>query len=88
MDAAGDRLMKEFREVVAAAEELLGATSGEGAERIQEMRERTEEALRKARTRIEGTGRELEAQVRDHPLAALGIAAALGLVLGILLARK
>jgi len=88
MDAAGDKLMQEFREVVAAAEELLNATSGEYAEHIQEMRGRTEEALRKARARVEGAGRELEVQVREHPLAALGIAAIVGLVLGILLARK
>lgn len=88
MDAAGDKLMQEFREVVAAAEELLNATSGESAEHIQEMRGRTEEALRKARARVEGAGRELEAQVREHPLASLGLAAIVGLVLGILLARK
>jgi ElaB/YqjD/DUF883 family membrane-anchored ribosome-binding protein len=88
MDAASGRLMDEFREVVSAAEELLGATSGESAQRIEEMRGRTEEALRKARARIEGAGRQLEEQVREHPLAAVGIAAVAGLVLGILLARK
>jgi len=88
MEAAGDKLIEEFREVVAAAEELLNATSGGDAERIQEMRGRTEEALRKVRARMEGAGRQLEQQVRDNPLAAVGIAAAAGLVLGILLARK
>ena len=70
MDAPGDRLMQEFRDVLAAAEELLGSTSGESAERIREMRNRTEEAI------------------RNHPLAALGVAAGIGLVLGLLLARK
>ena len=88
MDAASDKLMDEFREVVAAAEELLKAASGEDAERMQELRGRAEEALRKARARIEGAGFQLEAQVRDHPLAAVGIAAVVGLVVGILLARK
>ena len=88
MEAAGDKLIEEFREVVAAAEELLNATSGGDAERIQEMRGRTEEALRKVRARMEGAGRQLEQQVRDNPFAAVGIAAAAGLVLGILLARK
>jgi len=88
MEAAGDKLIEEFREVVAAAEELLNATSGGDAERIREMRGRTEEALRKVRARMEGAGRQLEQQVRDNPFAAVGIAAAAGLVLGILLARK
>ena len=87
MDAASDKLMDEFREVVAAAEELLNAASGD-PERMQELRGRAEEALRKARARIEGAGFQLEAQVRDHPLASVGIAAGVGLVVGLLLARK
>lgn len=70
MDAPGERLMQELRDVLTAAEELLSANSGESAERIKEMRNRTEEAIRK------------------HPLAALGVAAGIGLVLGLLLARK
>jgi ElaB/YqjD/DUF883 family membrane-anchored ribosome-binding protein len=88
MDAASDKLMEEYREVIAAAEELLNAASGADGERMQELRGRAEEALRKARARLEGAGFQLEAQVRDHPLAAVGIAAVVGLVVGILLARK
>ena len=88
MDAANDKVMEELRAVVAAAEELLGATGGEAGERLQEVRARTEEALREARSRLEGAGRELEEQVRSHPLAALAIAGALGVVLGVLIARK
>jgi ElaB/YqjD/DUF883 family membrane-anchored ribosome-binding protein len=86
MDAASDKLTDEFREVLAAAEELLNA--GADPERIQELRGRTEEALRKARARMEGAGRQLEQHVRDNPFAALAVAAAAGLVAGILLARK
>jgi ElaB/YqjD/DUF883 family membrane-anchored ribosome-binding protein len=88
MDAAGDKLMEEYREVIAAAEELLNAAAGADGERMQELRGRAEEALRKARARLEGASFQLEAQVRDHPLAAVGIAAVIGLVVGILLARK
>jgi len=88
MDAASDKLTEEFREVLAAAEELLSATTGADPERLQELRGRTEEALRKARARMEGASRQLEEQVRDHPFASLGVAAAVGLVIGILLARK
>jgi ElaB/YqjD/DUF883 family membrane-anchored ribosome-binding protein len=87
MDAAGDKLMQELREVVAAAEELLAAAQP-SAERMKEMRERADEALRGARERLESAGGELEDQVRKHPYAALGIAAAVGLVLGVLVSRK
>jgi ElaB/YqjD/DUF883 family membrane-anchored ribosome-binding protein len=88
MEAAGDKLMQELRDVVAAAEELLAATGSENAERIKEIRDRTATALQGARERLEGAGSEIEERVRQHPYAALGIAAAVGLVVGILLTRK
>ena len=88
MEAPSDKLMKELRDVVSAAEELLAAAGGENAERLREIRDRAEVALRGARERLEGAGEELEDRVRKHPYAALGIAAAVGLVIGILLSRK
>jgi ElaB/YqjD/DUF883 family membrane-anchored ribosome-binding protein len=88
MDAAGDKLMSELRAVVAAAEELLAAAGNESSERLNELRGRAEEALREARAQLESAGEEIEDQVRRHPFAALGIAAAVGLVIGVLLARK
>ena len=88
MDSAGDKLLAELRAVVAAAEELLAAAGTESAERVNELRGRAEEALRGARARPEGAGDEIEQQVKRHPFAALGIAAAVGLVIGVLLSRK
>jgi ElaB/YqjD/DUF883 family membrane-anchored ribosome-binding protein len=88
MDAAGDKLMNELRDVVAAAEELLAAAGSGNAERLKEIRDRAEVALQGARERLEGAGEEIEDRVRQHPYAALGIAAAVGLVIGILLSRK
>ena len=75
MEGAGDKLMQELRDVVAAAEEMLAA--GADSERVKEIR-----------ARLEGAGEQLEARVRKHPYAALGIAAGVGLIIGILLARK
>jgi len=88
MDAAGDKLMNELRDVVAAAEELLAAAGSGNAERLKEIRDRAEVTLQGARERLEGAGEEIEDRVRKHPYAALGIAAAVGLVIGILLSRK
>lgn len=87
MDAATEQLMRELRDVVAAAEALLAAGTP-SAERMAEIRGRAEEALRGARVQFEGAQGELENTVRKHPLAAVGIAAALGLVIGVLLSRK
>jgi len=74
-ETAGDKLMQELRDVVAAAEEMLA--TGADSERVREIR-----------ARLEGAGDELEARVRKHPYAALGIAAGVGLIIGILLTRK
>ena len=49
MDAAGDKLMNELRDVVAAAEELLAAAGSGNAERLKEIRNRAEVALQGAR---------------------------------------
>ena len=87
MEAAADKLLKELREVVAAAEHLLAAP-GASAEHLREIRDRAEQAFRGAREHLEPAVGELEDQVRRHPLAALGIAAGVGLVVGLLLARK
>ena len=83
-----DKFMKDLRAVMAEAEELLRATAGEAAPKVQEVRARAEESLRAAREHLKGAGAELEGQVRAHPWAAVGIAAAIGLVAGVLLARK
>ena len=76
METAND-LMDALRAVIADAEELLRATADQAGPRVQEARER-----------LGGAGRQLDAQVREHPWAAVGIAAGLGLLAGILLSRK
>ena len=81
-------LMDDLRAMIADAEELLRATADQAGPQVQEVRERAEQSLRNARERLEGTGRQLDAQVREHPWAAVGIAAGIGLLVGILLARK
>lgn len=83
-----NRMLDDLRALIADAEELLRATADQNGPRVQEARERAEESLRNARERLEGAGRELDARVREHPWAAVGVAAGLGLVIGILLGRK
>ena len=85
---AANNFMNDLRAVIADAEELLRATAGTSGPRVQEVRERAEETLRAAREHLKGAGAELDSQVRANPWAAIGIAAAVGLVAGILLSRK
>ena len=83
-----DNMMKDLKAVIADAEELLRATADQAGPKIEEVRARAEESLRAAREHLKGAGAELDGQGRAHPWAAVGIAAAIGLVAGVLLARK
>ena len=94
-----ERLMRDLRNVVADAEELLKATAAQTGERVDKVRAKAEESLRTARNRLQEMGdnaqtqareaaREVEQQVRENPWTAVGIAAGVGLVLGILIGRR
>jgi len=81
-------MMNDLKAVIADAEELLRATASDAGPKIQEVRERAEESLRIAREHLKGAGAELDSKVRENPWAAVGIAAGVGLIVGILLSRK
>jgi ElaB/YqjD/DUF883 family membrane-anchored ribosome-binding protein len=80
--------MKDLKAVVNDAEDLIKITAGQGGEQIARIRARAEESVRTARARIKDVGGDLDEQVRENPWTAVGIAAGIGLVLGVLLARK
>ena len=95
MQATSDNLVQDLRAVIGDAEELLKATAGQTGERIERVRTRAEQSVRSARERLQAAGEdvqdaahELNGRVHDNPWAAVGIAAGVGLVAGILLARK
>lgn len=83
-----DNMMNDLKAVIADAEELLRATADQAGPRIEEVRARAEESLRAAREHLSSAGAELDTQVRANPWAAVGIAAGVGLIIGILLSRK
>lgn len=93
--ASTDQLVADLRAVVRDAEELLQATAGQGSAQFDELRARAEQSLGAARARLQEAGeeareaaREIDGRVRANPWAAVGIAAAAGLLLGMLLGRK
>lgn len=75
--ATTEKLMEDLRAVVRDAESLLQAVAAESGERLEGAGDSAREAAR-----------EIEDQVRRNPWAAVGVAAAVGLVLGLLLGRK
>jgi len=95
MKATPDKLMKDLHTVVVDAEELLKATAGQTGERIEKVRARAEGSVRDARERLQAAGQDVHAaasdlndRVHENPWAAVGIAAGIGVIAGILLARK
>ena len=94
-----EKLMEDLRAVVTDAEELLKATANQTGERISAARGKAEESLKAAKARlaeqeavviakINAAAKATEDYVRANPWKGVGIAAAIGLVLGILVARR
>lgn len=94
-----DKLVEDLKVVVRDAEALLRATSAQTGEKIQEVRARAEESLKQARTRLTEVedqayqrAKELadstEVYVRENPWQSLGIAAGVGILVGLLLSRR
>jgi ElaB/YqjD/DUF883 family membrane-anchored ribosome-binding protein len=94
-----DQLLADLKTVMNDAEALLRATSTQTGEKIQEVRARAEESLRQAKQRLstiedEALRRAREVAdatdeyVRDNPWQSVGIAAGVGLLVGLLLTRR
>ncbi len=97
--ATTQKLKQDLQVVVADAEELLKATATQTGERIEKARARAEDSLRAARARINETAAmigenartaaySVDDQVHKHPWATAGIAAGVGLLVGLLIARR
>jgi len=94
-----DKLKEDLRTVKADMEELLKATASQTRERIAAARVKAGESLRLAQARLAEAQAAVVAKtkvgvkitddyVRANPWNAVGIAAAFGFVLGMLLARR
>ena len=96
---AGSRMAGDIRTVIADGEDLLEAAAEVSGEGFAVARKTFEEKLEGARARLAsasraaiGTARQTVAATDDYvhasPWAAIGMAAAAGLVIGFLVARR
>jgi ElaB/YqjD/DUF883 family membrane-anchored ribosome-binding protein len=94
-----EKLVSDLKVVVSDAEELLRATAGAAGEKVGELRERITLRLRDAKERLadaevalvdktKAAARATDDFVHDEPWKAVGVAAALGLALGVLIGRR
>lgn len=97
--AKDDRASASLRALVDDAQQLLEATSRAGDESVESVRRRLRDEVRHLRTRFDeieadagarlrAAARRTDHAVHDHPYGAMGAAAVLGLLLGVLIARR
>ena len=94
-----DALVKDFSDVLAEAETLLKQASKETGERATDLRSQVESKLRSAKTRLselqddaldnaKAAARVTDDYVRDNPWQAIGVAAAIGFLVGLVVSRR
>lgn len=94
-----DKLVQDMRVVIADAEELLRATASQAGEKITIARERINDSLHQVKVKLaeaeavvaehaKQAARYTDEYVHENPWRAIGIAAGVGLLLGMLIARR
>jgi ElaB/YqjD/DUF883 family membrane-anchored ribosome-binding protein len=97
-EVSKEKLMQDLRQVVTDAEELLRATAGVGGEKVSAARERIQDNLAAAKMRlneaealvVEKTkyaAKATDEYVHDNPWRAIGVAASVGVIVGMLIGR-
>ena len=87
-DTNTEKFMHDMRAAVIDAEELIKATAGQAGERVEKVRARAEESLKAARERLLAAGEEMNEQAKSHPWTTAGLAAGIGLLIGLLIGRR
>ncbi len=99
MEVTREKLVSDLKLLLSDAEELLRATANEAGEKVTTARQRLEQSLQEGRKTLaetqdlvldqaKGAAKAADVYVRENPWNAVGIAAGIGLVLGLLLRRS
>jgi ElaB/YqjD/DUF883 family membrane-anchored ribosome-binding protein len=99
VDVNKEKLVADFKVVVADAEALLRATASDAGEKVAAAREKIQSSLVDAKVQLaraeaaivdktRQAARVTDEYVHDNPWKAVGISACVGLVIGVLIARR
>lgn len=94
-----EKLMADLRLLVSDAEKLLDATAGQASEASAEVRHRIQATLAQARSslgqlqesavaRAKAAGKATDEYVHENPWKSIGVVAAVGLLVGIVIGRR
>ena len=98
-DVTKDKLVADLKMVISDAEELLLATAAQAGEKASAARARITESLKVAKEKLvsaegialdkaKAAARATDDYVHENPWAAVGVGAAVGLVIGMLISRR
>jgi len=98
-EVSKEQLIEDFKGAVVDAEALLKATANQGGEKLVEVRAKAEESLKVAKARMADAQAELlvktkaaakatDVYVHENPWQAIGVAAGVGVVIGLLIGRR
>lgn len=98
-DTTADHLRAELKSLTDTLEEVLSSSGDKSKEELSKLRSKAERALHESRYRLGETSDVIAKQtreaatradeyVRENPWTGVGIAAAAGVVLGVLLTRR
>jgi ElaB/YqjD/DUF883 family membrane-anchored ribosome-binding protein len=96
---SSQQLTADLNAIVNDAEALLKATAGDAGAKLGSVRERLEESVKATRARVaemedaviaqtKAAARATDEYVHENPWPSIGIAAAAGIVLGVLIGRR
>jgi ElaB/YqjD/DUF883 family membrane-anchored ribosome-binding protein len=93
------KLVDDLKNIVADADEILRATAGVAGEKMAELRERIGERLSDAKLRLadaeaimvdktRAAARVTDEYVKENPWQAVGVAAGIGFLIGVIASRR
>ena len=88
-DNATENLRAELKSLADTLEEVLSSSGDKSKEEMSKIRSKAEHALRESRHRqTREAAAKADNYVRENPWTGVGIGAAVGVVLGVLLSRR
>ncbi len=94
-----EQLVSDIKSVISEAEEMLSATADQAGESVTRLRDRIQARLREAKVRLsdaeavlvaktKAAARATDEYVHESPWTAVGIAAGVGLLVGLIIGRR
>jgi len=98
-DTTSENLRAELQTLADTLEEVLNTSSEKSKTEIDKLHNKAQSALKNTRARLDESGARIvqttreaadrtDVYVRDNPWTSVGIGAAIGVVLGVLLSRR